>query len=109
MLEQLAPGAAVVPAHHEDRHLDTGFPKLDALLDQRHTHARSAGALERARDRLRAVSVGIRLEHAPDRHLRHAAQALQVVPQVTERDLGPRGADAVGGLGSARGEDARPI
>ena len=78
-----------------------------ALLEQRHAEAVDPRALERARDRGRAVPVGVGLEHRPDPGgPRVPLDDAQVVPKRLEVDLGARRPHRVGGSGAARAEDA---
>ena len=86
--------AVVVGAEHDDRRADPGRAQLETLFDQR-DRQRVAQRLERARDRHRAVAVGIGLDHPeiatarPDR----LPNARQVPLHGAEIDLGDRGAD----------------
>ena len=61
-------GLAVVAAHDQDGRDDARLAELDALFEERDAEAVDpAVALERARDRGRAVPVAVGLEHGPDR------------------------------------------
>ena len=94
--EQLAPGAPVVATHDQDRRPDAGLAQLDALFQQGHAHAARPGPLERARHGLGAMTVAVRLQHAP--HLGAAGDALQdaqVVAEIRQVDLGPGRPDSV--------------
>ena len=64
--QHLAPRLTVVAAHDQKRHPDARFAQLDRLFEERHAKTVDARALERARHRGRAVTVGVGLEHAED-------------------------------------------
>ena len=105
--DDLLVGAAVVPAHHEDRRDDAGLAQLDALLEQGDAEPVDLGSLERARNGGRAVPVRVRLEHGPDTGLaRVPLEHAQIVPERLEVDLRARGTHGVGRSGAAGSQDA---
>ena len=86
--------AVVVGAEHDDGGAESRRAELEAFLDQR-DRERVAERFQRARDRDRAVSVRVRLDHAehPDALPHCLPDAREVSLHGTEIDLGDRRTD----------------
>ena len=86
--------AVVVGAEHDDGTAHPGRPQLQPLLDQGDGE-RAAQRLQGARDRHRAVAVGVGLDHAQhrDRRPHRLPEAGEVALHGPEVDLGDRGTD----------------
>ncbi len=92
--QHLGVGVTVVGTQHQDRTGEARTAKLKTFLDQGNRKRVNQGC-EHARHRHSAMSIGIRLDHAIDGHLRtyDGAHARDIATKGTQIDLRHRGPD----------------